>query len=123
VIITFDPGDKCSMEFIKPIDGNGLSYEIVVNDQTYQNYIVAIVDLEEGKTLQDLQDYHQQGGEANTSVAPFSNLELMEIVEPMSRTFHGVRLEKSPVYFVCLVQGPGEQKVLDEFGGVTFTKQ
>jgi hypothetical protein len=121
VIITFDPGDKCSMELIEPTDGNALAYEIIVNDQTYQNYIVAILSLEEGKGIEDIEAYHAEGGVSNQNPPPFSNLEGMEIVYPMSRTFHAVRAITSPLYFICLVQGPGDQRVIEEFDGIEIS--
>src|SRR4030066_2012391 len=61
VIITFDPGNKCSMKVISPISGsyfsplwNQLTYDIVVNDQTYQNYLVWAYSVDPGTTQAQL---------------------------------------------------------------------
>ncbi len=95
------------------------SYEIVVNDQTYQNYIVGAVKLEAGKTLKDLQDYSQSTS-INLAPPSWATLYLLDFVEPLSRTFHGVTLTGDPLYFSCLVQGPGDQRVIDNFGPVNI---
>jgi hypothetical protein len=121
VIITFDPGDKCSLELIKPTEDNGLAFDLVVNDQTYENYAVAIVSLEEGKGINDLEAYHKEGGASYQNPPPWSNLEEIEIVQPMSRTFHAVHVLTSPLYFVCLVQGPENQRVIEEFDGIDIS--
>ncbi len=123
VVITFDPGDKCSLEFIKPTDGNELAFEIVVNDQTYQNYMVVLLSLDQGKGFKDLEAYNAQGGQNNGNPPPFSKVNGLEIVPPMSRTFHGVLAQTSPLYFVCLVQGPGSQRVIEEFDGIAISGQ
>ena len=52
-VITYEPGDKCSKEIINPITDPGMNYAIVVNDQTYQNYVVSMFTLDPGKTLKD----------------------------------------------------------------------
>ncbi len=121
--ITFSPGDKCSLDILQPKEagmGSGYpdyAYEIVVNDQTYQNYMVGIVTLDEGKTLKDLEAFDKT---AIGTVRPpsFSNLQTLDIVPPMSRTFHAMKMPDSPIYFGCFVQGPDDQRVIDEFGPV-----
>jgi hypothetical protein len=121
-VITFDPGDKCSIQSIDPYDGSGLAYEIVVNDQTYQNYMVAAMSLEKGKTLKDLQAWHA-GGANNTNPPPWSKLEAMDVVSPMSRTIHATTVDIVPLYFVCFIQGPDDQRVIGELEGVPIPGQ
>lgn len=121
--ITFSPGNKCSLDILQPSAGRlsnafpSYAYEIVVNDQTYQNYYVGVVTLDEGKSLTDLEEFDKT---AIGSVRPpsFSDLQAVEIVPPMSRTFHGVKMPDSPIYFVCVIQGPDDQRVIEEFGPV-----
>jgi hypothetical protein len=115
VLITFDPGDKCTMDVKKTISSKAWSYEIVVNDQAHQNYMVGALQLEEGKTLKDLEDYNKN--HANNP-PPWSTLTMFEIVEPNSSTFHGITLTGSPVYFVCQVQGPDSLQIIATFGPV-----
>jgi hypothetical protein len=117
VIVTFDPGDKCSMDVRAPINDSGWAYEIVVNDDAYQNYVVAVVTLDEGKTLKDLQDYDVAHGRSGTPPY-FSQLRMDEIVDPMSRSWHMIDLAGSPVYFVCLVEDSDVQRTIGEFGPV-----
>ncbi len=119
--ITFSPGDKCSLEELAAVANQQFIYEIVVNDQTYQNYMVAAVTLDEGKTIKDLEDYSK----TMIGVVPppsFSKLQLMEIVPPMSRTLHAVPMPVSPIYLVCIVQGPSEQQGIQVLGPVTIVQ-
>lgn len=114
--VTFDSGDKCNVEMVKPArDLTYLRYEIVVNDQTYENYLVAGLTLFEGKTLKDLEDYDEMA-KGPVNAPPFSDIQLLDIVAPMSRTLIAIRIPKSPIYFVCIVEGPVEQQIIDEFG-------
>jgi hypothetical protein len=119
-IITFEPGDKCMMEYNNPIDGNKVSYEIVVNDQTYQNYMVFALSLEEGKGYKDLEAYNAEGGDHNVDPPPWSDLQIWEIVSPMSRTWHGLPPYEGTLYFVCAVQGPEDQMLIETFDGINI---
>ena len=122
VIFTFDPGDKCSMEVINPIKRsswsplwNQLTYDIVVNDQTYKNYVVWALTLDPGKTLTDLEAVPP----TSTSRPPsFVNLLQADIVYPMSRTFHygAVDISEGPLYFTCMVQGPDNLRTIGLLG-------
>ncbi len=115
VVITFDTGDKCTLDVKNSVFDPAWSYEIIVNDQTYQNYIVSVVQLGVGKTLKDLEEYNKP----NPVEPPgWSYMRTLEIVQPNSSTFHGITLSGTPAYFVCLVQGPGDQKVIGNLGPV-----
>jgi hypothetical protein len=116
VVITFDPGDKCSMDIRKAVNDPTWSYEIVVNDDNYQNYVVTAFSVDEGKTLKDIEDYNKTD---TTNTPPsWSQLKTIDIVEPLSNSFHGVTITGRPVYFVCFVQGPAGQRAIGEFGPV-----
>jgi hypothetical protein len=120
VVVTFDPGDKCSLDIKNPVEGPGFSYQIVVNDNAYQNYVVIALQLEDGKTLKDLEEYNKD----NPGNPPeWSTMPVLEIVGPNSSTWHGITLTGTPVYFVCIVQGPSDQQVIDEFGPVQLANQ
>ena len=122
IIITFDPGDKCSMKVIHPItrsswssSWNQLTYDIVVNDPKYQNYVVWALTLDPGKTLTDLEAVPP----TSTSRPPsFVNLLQADIVYPMSRTFHygPVDITEGPLYFTCMVQGPDNLRTIGLLG-------
>ncbi len=113
VIITFDKGDKCSMKLRTPPTGPELNYEIVTNDTTYQNYMVVYMTLDPGKTLADLQAWKIAGS------PPFATGLGLDFVSPASRTGHAIwTLPAGQIYFSCLVQGPGAQKLIGSVGPV-----
>ena len=123
VIITFDPGDKCSMKVITPISAsyfsplwNQLSYDIVVNDQTYQNYVVWAYSVDPGTTQAQL----DATPTSDMTMNPPSWINLIQgaIVYPMSRTFHtgAVDITEGPLYFTCMVQGPDALKFIGFLG-------
>jgi hypothetical protein len=115
--ITFDPGKKCSMDILKPASEGQLVYEIVVNDDEYRNYMVGTMTMDEGKTIQDLENYSQ---EHKGKVLPpsFTKLQSLEIISPMSRTWHAVNMPVSPIYIECFIEGPEPQTGFQVFGPV-----
>ena len=124
VIITFDPSDKCSMEVVNPINvsyfsksWNQVSYEIVVNDQTYENYVVWVYSVDPGTTQAQI-----DAVDPNDTSSPPSWVNLIQgtIVYPMSRTFHtgAVDITEGPLYFTCMVQGPDALKIIGGLGPV-----
>lgn len=115
--ITFESGDKCILEQLKPATNNALAYEIVVNDQKYENYMVMAQTLSAGKTLKDLNDYVNKNPE-NIIPPYFINLEAGQIVGQMSRTFAYAHLPTGSIYFTCIIQGPDKQRVIENLGPV-----
>ncbi len=115
--ITYSPGDKCSVEMVKPVHSvTHFWYEIVVNDQTYQNYMVGAVTLiSKDKTLKDLKDYNEQH-KGDPTPPSWVDIQLLEIVPPMSRTLHSIPMPEGPLYVLCFVQGPVDQQAIDVFG-------
>ncbi len=119
VRITFDAGKKCSMDILTPSQPQAgeFIYEIIVNDNTYSNYMVGAGALAEGHTKADLEAYN----ESNTGkVAPpsFFDLESLDIVPPMSRTWHGAPITASQIYFICFIEGPDPQTGIQVLGPV-----
>lgn len=117
--ITFSPGQKCTLEVVKNTRSEGMyTYEIVVDDQTFQNYAIVIMTMsDESKTLQDLKEYSL----THTGVVdppPFATMKTMEIVPPMTRTLHAVIMPVSPIYVGCMIEGPVEQQVFEVFGPI-----
>jgi hypothetical protein len=117
VIITFEPGDKCSMDIIHPITGsdwNTLNYEIVVNDQTYQNYLVDTFTVDPGMTLADI----EAGSTSISNMPPFVHLKEVTFINPMSRTLQAaaIAITEGPFYFVCVVQDPGDLRIIETLG-------
>jgi len=117
VIITFEPGDKCSMEVINAITGNDwntLTYEIVVNDKTYQNYLVDAFTVDPGMTIAEI----EAAPPPPAPPPPFMHLKEVTFLNPMSRTLQAaeITLSEGPFYFVCNVEGPGALKVIKMLG-------
>jgi hypothetical protein len=123
VVITFDPGDKCSMEVINPLAGsyfnplwNQLSYDIVVNDQTYQNYVVFVYSVDPGTTQaqMDAENPDPSLGEPPS----WMNIIAGDIIYPKTRTFHtsAIDITQGPLYFTCLAQGPDKLRVIGDLG-------
>lgn len=123
VVITFDPGDKCSMEVVNPLAGsyfnslwNQLSYDIVVNDQTYQNYIVFVYSADPGTTQAEMD---APGPDPSLGEPPsWMNIITGDVIYPMTRTFHtsAIDITEGPLYFTCLAQGPDKLKVIGDLG-------
>lgn len=117
VRITFDPGKKCSLDILKPTHSPEFAYEVIVNDAAFTNYMVGAVTLAEGKTLKDLEKYDQS---AKGIVPPpsYATIKLLDVVPPMSSTWHGATLPVGDVYFICFIEGPDPQQPFEEFGPV-----
>jgi hypothetical protein len=123
VIITFDPGDKCSMEVINPIATsyfntlwNQVSYEIVVNDQTYENYVVFVYSVDPGTTQEQMD---APGPDPSLGEPPsWVNIITGDVIYPMTRTFHtsAIDITEGPLYFTCLAQGPDKLKIIGGLG-------
>ena len=130
VIITFDPGDKCSMEVITPVGAsyfnrawNQLSYDIVVNDQSYQNYVVFVYSVDPGTTQVQMDAPPPDpslGGPPS-----WMNIITGDVIYPMTRTFHtsAIDITESPIYFTCLAQGPDKLKVIGDLGPLEVPKK
>jgi hypothetical protein len=121
VIITFAQGDQCSMDVIHPVKAsyfnrswNQVSYEIVVNDQTYENYVVWIGSVAPGTTQAQM-----DAVDPNNTDSPPSWLDLIQgtIVYPMSRTFHtgAIDVTEGPLMFTCMIQGPDALRIIGNF--------
>ena len=116
-VITFEPGDKCSMRALNQvIKEDGLLIEVVANDNAYQDYIVWIHYLDPGKTLEDLKT------QATDPITPPSFLHILGAVlaSPMSRTTYAGQItidaDQGPIFFTCQVYGPGPRKNIDHLG-------
>lgn len=118
VLVTFEAGDICKIDQLSPVVSSQWGYEIVVNDNIYINYIVAAVTLDPGKTLADLEEYHRKYP-TNVDAPPFvKEILFFDVNNPMSRTYHGVNLTGEPLYFVCFVEGPVNEKLIEQWGPV-----
>ncbi len=121
--ITFEAGDKCSIQIYNPVQkANGLKFEVVVNDNTYQDYIVWFYYVDAGKTLEDLKT--QDPGPFTP--APFIHLLGAQLATPMSRTFYASPplasdANQGPIFFTCQVDGPVPRKQIDHLGPLEVT--
>jgi hypothetical protein len=123
VIITIEPGDKCSMEVIYPVAGsyfnplwNQLSYDIVVNDQSYENYVIFVYSVDPGTTQAQMD---APGPDPSLGRPPsWVNIITGDVIYPMTRTFHtsAIDISEGPLYFTCLAQGPGKLKIIGDLG-------
>jgi hypothetical protein len=118
--ITFDSGDKCTMQKVRPLrDGRGLSLDLVAKDNNYQDYIVWIETLDPGKTLDDLIKL------TDPITAPtWAKIIGAVLVTPMSRTFYAdaetINAAEGPIYFTCQVEGPVARKFINHLGPLEF---
>jgi len=114
-VITFEPGDKCTLTVYSNPRANSFAYTILVKDDTYDNYLVAIDSLDEGYTIDDLKAYKP------AHIPPrFANLISYHAVDPDSTTFLGEvhNIEPGDYYITCQVQGPDSHKNLEVLGPV-----
>jgi hypothetical protein len=116
VVITFNPGDQCSMEIVNTVIEPWLNYEIVVNDKTYQNYGVWVETLMPGYSIKDLEAWPY----GVDTPPPYINVIRINAVNPMSRTISGGEIDtsKGPFYFTCFIEGPDALKVIGNLGPV-----
>ena len=120
-VITFQPGDKCTMQVNSPLkDGQGIIVEVVVKDNTYQDYLVWVETLDPGKTLEDLQSY-------TDAINPPGWMNLFGGISatPMSRMVYldpeTISAAQGPIYFTCQADGPGARKSIGHVGPLEFT--
>lgn len=115
IIFTFEPGNKCSMKIMR---NNATSpqwaYDIVVNDDTNLNYMVAGHTINDGYTKADLDEWNLEHPNSKTP-PPMTTLVSLSVVNPMSRTLTGMTFTGKPIYFYCITQGPDEQKLIAFF--------
>ncbi len=114
-VITFEKGDKCSMTVVKPLTEPGINLSIVVNDTTYNNYMVVGLILDPGKTLADVDKWNN-----SNSAPPFAQSIGLAIVNPASRTDIQQSINiPGQLYYTCFVQGPGALRAIANVGLVT----
>ena len=116
IVITIDPGDKCSVTVSKPLTSDIIFYEIVVNDQAYPNYLIGIQTLDPGKTLDDLEALPKK----TTAEPAWVSVDLESDVGPMSRTWAKGSFDpaKGPLYVTCLVEESNSLKIIGNFGPI-----
>jgi hypothetical protein len=114
--VVFGPDDKCSMTIYKDASRGSFAYKVLVKDDTYDNYIIAIDTLDEGYTIEDLKAH------TSPSISPkFANLKRYDVFDPGSTTFLGgsVNIDEGELYFTCIVQGEDEWKIIGFLGPLT----
>jgi len=120
-IITFEAGDKCTLQVVNPVnEGSTLLIDVVANDDTYMDYIVWIEYLDPGKTLEDMKLL-------TDPINPPAWLHIVGAIltTPMSRAAYGgsqVMIDKAqgPIYFTCQADGPVPRKFIDHVGPLTI---
>ncbi len=112
--LLFEPEDKCTVTENFPFSlSQEQGYEIVVDDNAHQNYMVVTFVLESGTTIDDVNNWIIANPSLISYGPPPGMIRTAWVaVNPMTRTFHSVTLTESPFYFGCIVQGPGLIKFL-----------
>jgi hypothetical protein len=116
--IVFEPGDKCSLNITDisggPAEGD-FAYKIIVQDDTYENYMIVISTLHEGYTIEDLKAHQSPQVQP-----PYTDLWHFVVVGPDSVTLLAdlIAPPVGELYITCMIQGPDEWKILDTLGPI-----
>ncbi len=115
-IVTYEPGDQCTLEIVSPIiPEDGFAIDVVAHDNTYLNYFVSISYLDPGKTIDDLK-------KLTDPINPpgYMHFVGMVVTTPMSRAgivfFHEIDPTNGPLYITCQVEGPVARKFVGQLG-------
>ncbi len=115
-IITFEAGDKCTLQVVRPVSKeDDLRFDVVANDNTYQDYIVWVSYMDPGKTLDDLNNW------SDPVIPPswlhvFGGVLTTQMSRALSRSALAIDSSQGPLYFVCQVNGPVARKTIDYLG-------
>jgi len=118
--IIFEPGDKCTLKVNQDAKHGAVALKILVKDDTYENYMIAVSTMDEGYTLEDLQDYQ------SAQVSPsYTDLIAYYVFDPGSATLIAdlLSIDEGELYFTCQVQGPDAWKNIDSLGPLVITGQ
>ncbi len=101
ITITYTSDGKCTMEGPKTIPAGKNTLEMVGNIQDHGNVELAIVQLDPGKTLKDLQDYPSPYDPDWVDIAGY-------LAAPSDGTSYSRDFEVSqgPIYFACFYETP-----------------
>jgi len=110
ITITFDPGEKCSVDTSSILSHGMHYYNIKVKDQAHATYAVLFQTLDEGKTLADLQAYSKTAQEAPSWDTTFRE----NYVGPGSNSFYNEDFPVGQVYISCFISTQtGILRILD----------
>ena len=113
--IIFEPGDKCTLKVNQDAENGAVALKILVKDDTYENYMIAVSTMDEGYTLEDLKGYKP----ANVS-PPYTDLIAYYVFDPGSAMIlvdTTMNMDwGGELYFTCQVQGPDAWKNIDSLG-------
>jgi hypothetical protein len=116
--ITFEPGDKCTLKVNQGALIDEGTLKILVKDDTYENYMIAVSTMDEGYTLEDLQNY-----ESATVPPLYTQLNAFYVLPPGSATIIAdfTTIDEGELYFTCQVQGSNIKKNIDSLGPLVIT--
>ncbi len=115
-IITFTAGDKCTLQVVRPVEKeNDLRFDVVANDNTYQDYMVWVAYLDPGKTLDDLNSYTDPSGPP-TWLHVIGGVLTTPLSRAESRSQLAIDSTQGPLYFICQVNGPVARKTIEYLG-------
>lgn len=108
--ITFEPGEKCTVD-APDLLGRGMHYyNIKVKDQAHATYAVIFQTLDEGKTLADLQAYPKTA----TTEPSWDTIIRENYVGPGTNSYYEEDFPTGQVYISCFVSAKtGILRILD----------
>ncbi len=112
--INFDPGDKCTLSSLSSHTKGLLYYHVQVNDQAHASYAVIISNVDEGKTLADVQAYPKNA----TSGPSWLHAIQEKYVEPGSNSYDAINITAGPIYVSCFVEGKNGPERIADFGPI-----
>lgn len=98
--ITFSSGNQCTLEGLNTIPAGTNAFNWIEDIQEYEKYGLAVVTLDPGKTIDDLQAW------PTTDQPPWVQLVDLEEATPGSRSTLVVDVTQGPIYFVCFYANP-----------------
>ena len=108
--ITFEPGEKCTVDAPNVL-GKGMHYyNIKVKDQAHATYAVIFQTLEEGKTLADMQAYPKTA----TREPSWDTIIRENYVGPVSNSYYEEDFPTGQIYISCFISTQtGILRILD----------
>ncbi len=95
--VTFSDGDRCTLEGDSSVKAGALQYEIYADSQEHPFYWLALVTLDNGKTLADLQAIPA----SDIAQPDFSHLLVANFETRDSHSTILINVDKGPLYFSC----------------------
>jgi len=126
VELVFEPGDKSTMTIYDEACTHSLGLSILVKDDTYENYMIAVMTLDDGYTFEDLigfdfnplKSMEVYPKDLLESRPPYTRLISLFAVDPDSTSYIGdsVNIDAGELYFTFIVQAEEGEKIIGHHG-------